>query len=170
MSAESVEQLRQLVREIEVAMMTTRRADGHRGSRRMALQKGAPGADLWFVAARGAGLVEELEKDPHLNLAFYKDRTREYVSVCGTARMTQDRELIRMLWAPDWKVWFGDEGGERDGSAEDPRLMLVGVTVESARFLSVEKPQVVVLVEYLKGMVTGKRPEIGEVREVRRSE
>ena len=39
------------IEEIEVAMMTTRRPDGHLESRAMANQKRAEGADLWFVTA-----------------------------------------------------------------------------------------------------------------------
>ena len=35
--------------DIEIAMMTTRRPDGHLQSRAMATQKRADGADLWFV-------------------------------------------------------------------------------------------------------------------------
>ena len=38
-----------LVENIEIAMMTTRRPDGHLESRAMATQKRAAGADLWFV-------------------------------------------------------------------------------------------------------------------------
>ena len=40
--------------DIQVAMMTTRRADGHLQSRAMATQKRASGADLWFVTIEGA--------------------------------------------------------------------------------------------------------------------
>lgn len=165
-----VEELRKLVGDIEIAMMTTRRADGHLVSRPMALQKEAPGADFWFVTARDTDKVLELTQDPHVNLGFYKDRTREYVSVSGTAALTDDRDLIRALWAPDWKVWFEDQGGAFDGSADDPRLLLIGVTAASAHFLSVDKPQPLVVFEILKGMVTGSRPDIGEVREVPGSE
>jgi general stress protein 26 len=42
-----------LIDEIKVAMMTTRRLDGHLESRAMAHQKRANGADLWFVTAEG---------------------------------------------------------------------------------------------------------------------
>jgi general stress protein 26 len=126
------------------------------------MQKEAPGADFWFVTARDSEKLDELRHDPHLNLGFYKDRTREYVSVSGTAVLTNDRALIRSLYAPDWKAWFEDQGGAFDGSADDPRLFLIGVHAESAHFLTVDKPQVVVLFELLKGMVTGKAPDIGE--------
>jgi general stress protein 26 len=162
MTENPVEKLRELVKDIKVAMMTTRRADGHLVSRPMATQEDAPGADFWFVALRDSEKVQELRGDPHLNLAFYKDRTREYVSVSGTAVLTDDRELIHRLWQPDWKLWMGDEGGVNDGGKDDPRLFLIGVNAESAHFLNVDKPQVVVLFEVLKAAVTGRKPELGE--------
>jgi general stress protein 26 len=166
MTASSVHDLRVLVEDIQIAMMTTRRADGHLVSRPMALQKEAAGADLWFVTLRTAPVVEELRSDPHVNLAFYKDRTREYVSITGTGELVDDRALIRRLYAPDWKVWFEDKGGAMDGSADDPRLILIGVIVDSASFLSIDKPQAVVFLEFLKGMITGQAPDLGEVQRV----
>ena len=161
-----VEELRKLVEDIETAMMTTRRADGHLVSRPMAVQVPAPGADFWFVTERDSEKVDELRADPHLNLAFYKDRTREWVSVSGTAVLTDDRATIKKLYRPDWRAWFEDKGGAIDGSADDPRLFLIGVQATSAHFMTVDKPQVVVLFELVKGMVTGKAPDIGEMHEV----
>lgn len=161
-----VQELRKLVESIETAMMTTRRADGHLVSRPMAIQADAPGADFWFVTARDSEKLDELRADPHVNLAFYKDRTREWVSVSGTAVLTDDRTTIENLYRPDWKMWFEDEGGENDGSARDPRLFLIGVKAVSAHFLAVDKPQAVVLFEIAKGLVTGQAPDLGETREV----
>jgi general stress protein 26 len=161
-----VEKLRDMVKDIEVAMMTTRRGDGHLVSRPMAVQKEAPGADFWFVTERDSDKVAELREDPHVNLAFYKDRTREFVSVAGTAVLTDDRGLVRRLYAPDWRAWFEDKGGSLDGSADDPRLFLIGVKTETAHYLTLDKPQVVVLFEVARGMVTGKAPDVGEVERV----
>ena len=166
MPVSPVKKLDQLVEGMKVAMMTTRRRDGHLVSRPMAIQRKAKGADFWFVTDRTDPKVRELRADPHVNLGFYKDRTREYVSVAGKAKLTSDRAIIRKLWAPDWKAWFEDKGGARDGSADDPRLLLIGVVAHSAHFLSVDKPQPVVLFELLKGMITGKKPDIGKEREV----
>ena len=44
-----LEKLYSHIDDIEIAMMTTRRADGHLQSRAMATQKRADGADVWFV-------------------------------------------------------------------------------------------------------------------------
>src|SRR4029434_7535075 len=59
-----------LIDDIEIAMMTTRRPDGHLESRAMANQKQAAGADLWFVTAEGTAKPRDITADPHVNLAY----------------------------------------------------------------------------------------------------
>ena len=95
-----LKQLYEMVEEIEVAMMTTRRPDGHLESRPMATQKRASGADLWFVAAEGSGKTRDIAADPHVNLAYYKDRTREWVSVSGTTAAARSLPPISSTRAP----------------------------------------------------------------------
>ena len=171
MREDAIEKLRGLVKDIQVAMMTTRRPDGHLVSRPMSLQeKSAPGADFWFVADRSSDKLAELRSDPHLNLAFYKDRTREWISVTGEAVLTDDRAIIRQLYMPDWKAWFSDDGTPSAGTPDDPRLFLIGVRAHSAHFMTLDKPQPVVLFEIVKGRLTGQFPDIGEVHEVAGSE
>jgi general stress protein 26 len=152
--------------EIEIAMMTTRRPDGHLQSRAMATQKRASGADLWFVTLDGAEKLHDLSADPHVNLAYYKDRTREWISVSGIARVSRDRAKIHELYAPDWQVWFPKEGDPRHGTKDDPRMVLIGVDIHAAVFLEMNKPQPVVLFELVKGWVTGSTPELGELHRV----
>ena len=152
--------------DIEVAMMTTRRADGHLQSRAMATQKRAAGADLWFVTLDGMPKLDDIAADPHVNLSYYKDRTREWVSVSGLAVISRDRAKIRELWAPDWQAWFPKGEDPRHGTADDPRMVLIGVNVHAAVFLEVNKPQPVVIFELVKGWLTGSTPEVGEMHHV----
>ena len=158
-----LERFYSLVDEIEIAMMTTRRPDGHLESRAMATQRRAAGADLWFVAAEETSKLRDLESDPHVNLAYYKDRTREWISVSGLATLTRDRNKIRELYADDWRMWFSDEGDPRHGTPDDPRLVLIGVEVHAASFLELDKPHPVVLFELVKGFLTDETPDLGEV-------
>ena len=157
-----LEKLYEHIQDIEIAMMTTRRGDGHLQSRAMATQKRADGADLWFVTLADTAKVRDLGNDPHVNLSYYKDRTREWISVSGMASITRDREKIRELYAPDWGAWFPKHGDPRDGTPDDPRMVLIGVDVHAAVFLEVNQPQPVVLFEVMKGWLTGSTPEIGE--------
>ena len=125
----------ELVEEIEVAMMTTRRPDGHLRARPVANQKVAAGADLWFVTMDGTAKLEDLARDEHVNLTYYKPGSYEWVSVSGVATVSRDQQKIRELYAPDWKIWFPDTGDRRDGTADDPRIALIGVSVHAAEFL-----------------------------------
>jgi general stress protein 26 len=154
------------VYEIGVAMLTTRRPDGHLRSRAMATQKRAEGADLWFVAMEGTEKQRDIEHDPHVNLSYYKNRTREWVSVSGIAHISRDRQKIRELYEPDWKAWFGHDGDPRHGTPDDPRIVLIGVDVHAAVFLEVNQPQPIILFEVIKGWATGDAPEIGEMHRI----
>ena len=158
--------LYKMIQDLDTAMLTTRRSDGHLVSRAMANQKHAPGADLWFVTSAASGKLNDLAGDPHINLAYYKDRTREWISVSGLAKISRDPGTIRTLYAPDWKFWFPDEGDPRHGTPDDPRLVLIGVDVHSAVFLEVNKPQPVVLYEIAKGWITGTMPDLGTLHKV----
>jgi len=159
----------ELVEDVEVAMMTTRRPDGHLRSRAMANQKRADGADLWFVTSVGTDKLADLAHDSHVNLSYYQNSTREWISVSGIAAISRDRAKIRELYAPDWKMWFGDGGDLRHGTADDPRMVLVGVTIHAAEFLEVDKPRPVVLYELAKGWLTGTEPDLGKMHELKTS-
>lgn len=167
---EKIEELYELIEDIEIAMLTTRRPDGRLVSRPMATQERQPGADLWFVTDIETHKVDELEQDPNVNVSFYRNRTREWVSVSGTATISQDRMLIHELYRPDWRAWFGKLDEVRDGGPDDPRLALILVDAESVIFMKQDKPTPVVLFELARGIATGKRPELGKVRELSGSE
>ena len=161
-----IEKLYEMIEALEIAMLTTRRPDGRLVSRAMATQKRAPGADLWFVTSSETQKVEELEEEPNVNLAYYKDRTREWISVSGVATVSRDKDIIAQLYAPDWKMWFAEGGDPRAGTPEDPRIVLVGVDVLSAYYFEVDKPQPVVLFEMVKAWVKGEPPDLGDVHRV----
>jgi general stress protein 26 len=165
-SPERLNRLYELIEDIEVGMLTTRRRDGSLVSRPMATQRRADGAHFWFVAASDSPKVREIAVDPNVNLAYYKDRTREWVSISGVARLSRDRSKIRELYEPSWKIWFGNRGGREDGGPEDPRIVLIAVDARSAHFMTVEKPAPVLLFEAIRSKVTGARVEMGVVQEV----
>lgn len=165
-SQKKLEELDRLIDGIETAMFTTRRHDGHLVSRPMATQERIGDADLWFVTDADANKLDELVMDPHVNCSYYNNKTREWVSVSGVARIVRDKKKIRQLYKPDWRIWFADEGGERDGSADDPRLTLIFVEADSVVYMKNDKPRPLVLWEVIKGIVTKSEPDVGEVRHI----
>jgi general stress protein 26 len=165
-TSKKIDELYDLISGIDTAMFTTRRPNGQLVSRPMATQERIEGADLWFVTDATTHKLDDLSLDPHVNCAYYNSRTREWVSVSGVARVSKNRTRIRQLYKEDWKTWLGDQGDERDGGPTDPRIALILVDADSAIYMKVNKPRPVVLFEILRGMVTGNRPSMGDIREV----
>ena len=159
-----------LIDGMEVAMFTTRRPDGQLVSRPMQVQERRAGTDLWFMTNHESHKLEELAHDPQVNLGFYRDRTREWVSVSGTAVVSRDKRLIHELYKPDWRAWLGDEGGERDGGPDDPRISLVLVEAQSVIYSKQDRPTPVVLFAIAKSMVTGQPPKVSDLRSLDESE
>ncbi|GAC1480785.1 MAG: hypothetical protein NVS1B4_26020 [Gemmatimonadaceae bacterium] len=165
-----LDDLYRLIDGIDMAMFTTRRRDGQLVSRPMQTQARIHGTDLWFVTDIHAHKLEELAYDPHVNLGYYNSSSREWVSVSGRATVTQDRAKIKELHKPDWRIWFGAEGGEYDGSANDPRIALILVEAESVVYQVSTKSRPVVLFEMARAMVTGTPPKVADLRELGESE
>ena len=165
-----LQQLYELIDGIETAMLTTRTREGALVSRPMQTQARQPGTDLWFMTSVDSGKIDEIDANPQVNLGYYKDGTREYVSVSGSARITQDRAKIHELYAPDWRAWLGDEGGERNGGPDDPRIALIEVRAESAYYLKSTSPRLVSLFKVAQAIVTGEPPKAGDMGQLDRHE
>jgi general stress protein 26 len=165
-----LDDLYKLIDGIETAMVTTRRPDGQLVSRAMQTQRRTSGTDLWFMTNAESEKFEEIALDPHVNVAYYKDRTREWVSVSGRASLSKDRDLIDSLYKPDWKMWLGDQGGKYDGGPHDPRIALILVEAESATYSKKDRPTPLVLFQLAKGMITGQPPKVADLRELNRGD
>ena len=159
-----LDDLYKLIDDMDVCLFTTRRPDGRLVTRPMQVQERTTGTDLWFVTDIEANKLEEVASDPHVNLGFYNNKSREWVSVSGKAIITQDRDLVHAMYKPDWKIWFPDEGGKRNGGPDDPRLALVLVEALSVIYFKKTRPTPVILFEMAKALVTGSEPKLGEER------
>lgn len=145
--------LHELIKDFDTAMMTTLGRDGQMHSRPMATQKPEPDSPIWFVAALDTAKVEDLQKDPRINLAYYRPSDRAWVSLCGTARLDTDKQRIKRLWQPDWKIWF-PQGPDQEG------MVLINVVPETATYWEPEKGRVGTLVDLAKAYVTGQEPKL----------
>lgn len=165
-SDKKLDELYELIEGIEIAMLTTIEADGSLTSRPMATQKRRDGVDLWFMTSTETHKVDVLRRHPQVNVAYYNNKSREWVSVSGIATLSADRALIHEVYQKDWKAWLGDEGGERDGGPDDPRILLIEIEAQEATYMKSNTPRVIALFKVMKAMATGGRIELGDVRHV----
>jgi general stress protein 26 len=153
----ALEQLREKIKGIRVAMLTTIEEDGSLHSRPMATQEAEHDGDLWFFTAAGSTKAGEIERDRRVNLSYADPDDQRYVSVSGTARLVRDQAKARELWNPLLKAWFPK-------GVDDPELALLRVQVEKAEYWDSPSSKMVQLAGLLKAVTTGKRyePSAGE--------
>jgi general stress protein 26 len=147
-----VEKIRDLIKGISFAMLTTVDEDGSLRSRPMQTQETEFNGELWFFTSASSAKVDEVQSDRRVNVSYSDPDDNRYVSLSGTATLVRDREKIKELWKPILKAWFPD-------GLEDPDLALLRVKVEKAEYWDSPSSKMVQLAGFLKAIATGKRLE-----------
>jgi len=112
---------------------------------------------IYFLTDARHHKDEEIARDPQVNLSFADAGDQKYVSVTGTAVISNDRGKIRELFSTPAKAWWD--------SAENPNIRLLKVTPDDAEFW--DSPGTVVsYVKMAAAAVTGSRPDLGDNRKV----
>ena len=153
--AETMQKLGELIKDINIAMLTTALPDGSLRSRPMATQAGEFDGTLWFFTNVESEKVHEIEDDQHVNLSYAEPSEQKYVSISGKARINRDRANIEELWSTPLKAWF-------PGGKEDPNIALLQVEVENAEYWDAPSSKMVHLVGVVQATVTGQSYEPGE--------
>jgi len=118
-----------LIRDVEVAMLTTVSADGRLVSRPLGTQQVDFDGDLWFATEADSPKVAEITAEPRVNVAYASPEQNTYVSVAGRAQIVDDRARVEALWSPSMELFF-------PGGKDDPNLRLIHVRAESAEYWS----------------------------------
>lgn len=147
--SESVKKLRELIKDIRFAMLTTCEEDGTLRSRPMATQDIEDDGDLWFFTYGSAHKVDEIQQNQHVNVSYSDPNNQKYVSASGNAELVRDREKIEELWNPLYKAWFPQ-------GLDEPDLALLKVSVDQAEYWDSPSSKVVRLVGFAKAVLTGK--------------
>ena len=113
----------QLLKKLDICMLTTRAADGALHGRPMSNNGDVEyDGDSWFFAFRDSRKVREIDADPRAELAFIDTPNGTWVNVEGTASVIRDDpERKRKLWQDDLKRWFAD-------GPDDPNVVLIKVS------------------------------------------
>lgn len=140
-----------LIKDIRFAMLTTRDPEGHLRSRPVTTQNS--GLDdwgkLWFFMSRRGEAVQDLTRDPVVNVSYADPGDDCYVSISGTAAVVEDQAKKEQLWSKLAEAYFPE--GPRD-----PNLALVAVRIAHADYWDVEESKLVQLLTMAKAALTGK--------------
>jgi general stress protein 26 len=145
-----IEKVRDLIKGIRIAMLTTMDEDGSLRSRPMATQKTEFDGEVWFFTEAGSAKTGEIAKDRRVNVSYADPDSQHYVSLSGTAQTLIDTAKAKELWSPAVKAWFPD-------GPDDPKLALLRVRVEKAEYWDSPSAKMVQLAGFVKALVTGER-------------
>lgn len=81
---------------------------------------------IYFLTDVDSHKDEEIDRNPHVNLAFADSGSQKYLSLSGQAVVSDDREKIRELWATPAKAWWDNP--------EDPSIRVLKVVPEDAQY------------------------------------
>jgi general stress protein 26 len=112
---------------------------------------------VYFLTDAESAKDEEIERAPNVNLAFADASAQTYVSVSGTAEVSNDREKIRELWGTPAKAWWD--------SPDDPAIRVLKVTPGEAQYW--DSPGTVrAYVKMAAAAVSDARPAMGDSAKV----
>ena len=123
----NIQHLASLIKDVDIAMLTTIQADGKLVSRPLGTQQVEFDGDLWFATSADSEKVAEIKANPRVNVAYASAGKNTYVSVSGEASIVADRAKIDELWSPAMKLFFPE-------GKDDPKLRLIRVRAESAEY------------------------------------
>ena len=153
--AENLKKLREMVQKMDIGMLTTREQDGTLRSRPMSTNGEIEfDGDLWFFTYGNSHKIEEIEREPQVNVSFSSDKYR-YVSMSGTARLVRDKAKVEELWKPQLKAWFPK-------GTEEPDIALLQVSVTQAEYWDSPGNVVSHAIGLVKALATGKPYDGGE--------
>jgi general stress protein 26 len=147
--------LQEMVRDIDIAMVTTVTPEGSLRSRPMATRRFDSDGTLWFFTADDSEKAHDLEDEQAVNVSYADPKEHRYVSVTGNATIVHDRNKAEQLWSPPVKAYF-------PGGLDDPHLALLSVRVESAEYWDSTTSKMTQLFEITKAAATGEKPDLGE--------
>jgi general stress protein 26 len=124
---ENVRKLRDMIKGIEFAMLTTAEDDGSLRCRPMLTLDAEFDGDLYFFTKVSAPKVDEVERDRHVCVSYVAPEDQRYVSMSGLARLLRDRAKMEELWVSALIPWFPD-------GLKDPDLALLWISVTQAEY------------------------------------
>src|SRR6201991_5029340 len=103
----------ELMKKIGFAILVTRDGDKLR-ARPMSAYLERENNAIYFLTDARRHKDDEIARNPNINLSFANASDQKYVSVSGTAAVSNDRAKIKQLFSTPARAWWN--------SAEDPNI------------------------------------------------
>lgn len=129
----TLEQISEKMRDIDIAVLTTRTADGALAGRPMSNNRDVEyDGDSHFFTLDDTGTVKDVRGDPNVSLSYAAKSgvlhmKPFYITVSGTAELIQDKAALKEHWNKDLDRWF-------EQGVDTPGLTLVKVSASRLHY------------------------------------
>lgn len=145
----------EMIKDIPIATLVTQDEDGRLYSRPMGAHQKDFDGKIWLVTSIDSPKVKAIQNNSHVLLNYSEPKSNNFVSINGSAHISQDRKKIDELWNEVMRIWFPE-------GKDDPHIGLISVTVEEAEYWDSPSSMFVPLIGYAKAALTGEAPKMGE--------
>jgi general stress protein 26 len=150
--AEVEDRVWELMQKIDFCMFVTWDGEQQR-ARPLSARTSRDEHAIYFLVDKDGEKNAQIEQFPNVSLAFSDIGAMKFVTVAGTAAITNDREKIHELWSDFDKAWWDSEN--------DPDIRLLTVTPEDAELWD-SPGKLVATAKMLAAAVTGAKPQVGD--------
>jgi general stress protein 26 len=124
---EGIAKIKELTKDIHIAMLTTVAEDGSLHARPMATESTNFDGTLWFITRIESGKVEEIREDSHVLVSYEQPKDGMYLALQGRAGIVKDRAEIKAHWYKGADGWF-------ENGSDDPAAALIKVKVTGGEY------------------------------------
>ncbi len=148
------DELKEKIKDIRIAMLTTQEDDGDFHSRPMATHDIDEDGTMWFFTYESSNKVQEIRQNERISLTFSDTDAETYVSTSGVAEVVADKNKIDALWNDGLKAWFPN-------GKNDPNIRLIKARVHRGEYWDRPGGKMVTLFEMAKAAITGQPDRSG---------
>lgn len=142
--------LKEKIKDIKIAMLTTVEPDGELHTRPMATHEIDEDGTLWFFTYDNTAKTKELAQEHKVSLSYTDTGSQTYVCASGIAYVSHDEEKMEQLWTPALKPWFPE-------GLEEPHIALLQVKLHRAEYWDEPGGKLVSLFRMAKATLKGEK-------------
>jgi len=152
---EAIEKLKKLIDKIDIGMVCTfvPQSD-YPHAVPMSRQEVDDNGAIWFLFSAESDTHQNLQQNHKVSVLYSDIRDYNFLSINGTAEISQDQARIDKYWNNMVAAWF-------EQGREDPRIRVLKVTPEDAHYWDNKTNKLVTFLKVAASAVSGKRMDIG---------
>ena len=147
-----------IIEQVGVCMFTTHAAGEGLRARPLEARPDREAGIIYFVTDLRSGKEHEIESEQDVGLAFVDAKQNAYLSITARAEVQRDHARAAKIWKTTDNTWWH--------GPDDPNVCVLRVRPVTAELWDGPASRIVTTFEFVKALLTGEKPNLGENRKV----